>query len=473
MHVLHLKQPKGFYAIAFGELCERFSYYGAQTLLVLYLTTKFFLNDDKSFSLYGAYAAFSYALPVLGGLAADRLLGLKQSIIIGGLLLIVGNILMGIPTLNCFYIGLGLTACGIGLYKPNSSSLIGKLQNGTSEKSYEDRFTLFYLGMNIGATISPFIYGLVKYWGYQYGYFISAILLFISWLWFVLKNYPTINKVDTLFKLSANCLGYGLIVVVIVLVNILFLFANLMDTFLGVFAVITLTLLMIMICKRESKERNRLFALIMLSIFGMGFFAASLQLGSSINLFIQRDVYRVVWGWRIPTLMFMSLYPFAVVVFAPIITLGWRFLEKLTHVPPSPPFKISISLLLGGVAFLCFVFSAMGSEYNTVSHLPIMWIVLGNLSLGAGEVCVIPVMLSTISRCAPADVQSTMIGIWYLFIAFGGYLSGLAAKIDIMGSILTSTSIYAHAFLKISLAMFLLALLLFFLTPVIKSFLQK
>ena len=188
MSTLKLSQPRGFYVLSFGELCERFSYYGAQTLLVLYLTTKFSLTDDKSYSLYGAYAAFSYALPVLGGLLADRLLGLKKTLIIGGLFLIAGNLLMSIPHLNAFYAGLSLTACGIGLYKPNSSSMIGKLY-GVQDDRRESGFTLFYIGMNIGATISPFVYGLAGKWGYHYSYLFSAAILFVGWIFFLSVQY--------------------------------------------------------------------------------------------------------------------------------------------------------------------------------------------------------------------------------------------------------------------------------------------
>lgn len=474
MYPLQLKQPKGLYGIVFGELCERFSYYGAQTLLVLYLTTKFFLSDDKSYALYGAYAAFAYALPVLGGVLADRLLGLKQAIVIGGVLLILGNILMMVPTLNSFYIGLALTACGTGLYKPNSSTFVGKLYSGALDKRRDSGYMLFYLGMNIGATASPLVYGLVKHWGYHYSYLTSAILLFFSWVLFLIKNYKTIPSLPQQSSLKAKWLAYGLIIVVTGLVNILFFYPILLNNFLFFFAALTIILLLITTLKYEKIERNRLFALLILSIFGMCFFAASMQVGSSINLFIQRDINRVILGWQIPTIMFTSLYPLAVIVSAPFITAFWTYLSN-HNIEPTAPIKLSLSLLFASVAFICFVLATSAGKPG--SHLPILWILLGNLGLGMGEVCLMPVMLSSISRYASANIQGTMMGIWCLFIAFGGYLSGTAARLSNHNlpatNIVLSSKIYSNAFMTISVICLLIALLLFTMTPWIKSLMKS
>jgi POT family proton-dependent oligopeptide transporter len=475
MPKLKLQQPQGFYVIAFGELCERFSYYGAQTLLVLCLTKVFLLNDGLSFSLYGAYATFAYALPVLGGLLADRLLGLKQTIIIGGLLLIIGNLFMAAQQLNSFYIGLALTACGTGLYKPNSTSLIGKLYSGEDAKR-DSGFTLFYMGMNIGATLSPFIYGFTKQWGYQHGYLISAFLLLVSWLLFLIKNYRNKLIIQQIqINSQKQCLAYLLIFVVVGLVGLLFLYPMLLNNFLLVFAVAALAILFLTAFKREKTERNRLLGLLILGLFGMCFFAASLQVGSSINLFIDRDIYRTLWSWQIPTIMFTSLYPLAVIIVAPFMAIIWSYLANRNK-EPTVSVKLGIGLLLAGIGFVCFMAAALSSEQTTMGYLPIMWILLGNLALGTGELCLMPAMFSAISRLAPEDLKSTMMGVWFLFIAFGGYLSSVAAKLSTHQSVaispFLSDAIYSHAFVKVSIAAFLIAGLLFTLTPWIKSLMK-
>lgn len=269
MCVSNLKQPKGFYSLTFNELCERFSYYGAQTLLVLYLTTQFYLDDNKSYSLYGAYAVFSYALPVLGGILADRLLGIKQSLIVGGIFLILGNLLMTIPKTNSFYVGLALTACGTGLYKPNTASLVGKLYRGENSKNLGTGFTLFYLGMNMGATASPFVYGVVKHWGYQYSYLVSAILLFVGWTVFLVRKRHIIQLTETRFDFKKTGFAYILVILVVVIVNLMFFYPLLLNNFLLIFAASIIIWLMITSFKREKIERNRLLALLIMCIFGM------------------------------------------------------------------------------------------------------------------------------------------------------------------------------------------------------------
>ena len=458
-----------------SEFFDPLYYYGAQTLLVLYLTTKFSIADDKSYSLYGAYAAFSYALPILGGFLADRFLGLKQTLIIGGFLLVIGNILMSIPNLNTFYAGLSLTACGIGLYKPNSGGMVGKLY-ADHDKRRDSGFTLFYIGMNIGATISPFIYGLAGKWGYHYGYLFSAVILFVNWVLFlihkrhILLTNPTEdnNQPKTLYK---KLLIYGSVLAACILVNVLFLYPMLLNNFLIFSAAIVLSALILYAVKRKPIERNRMFALLMLGFFGMCFFAASLQTGSSINLFIQRNINRDVFGYQIPTIMFASLYPLAVILIAPIMVAVWSHLSARQKEPTAPT-KFGFGLLLVSLGFVFFMLAAISGGNDTTSHLPIFWIVLGNLALGAGEVCLMPIMFSTIAQFAPNNLKSTMMGVWYLFIAFGGYLSGFAAKLSSQNEVtnkILSDIIYQHSFLKISITSFLIACAIFILTPWIKS----
>ncbi len=466
--MLYLSQPRGFYTITLGELCERFSYYGAQTLLVLYLTQHFLVSDNISYSIYGGYAAFAYALPVLGGLLADRLLAPKPVLITGGLLLIIGNLLMAFPSLTIFCIGLALTACGTGLYKPNSASLISQLygSNAIGAKR-ESGFTLFYMGMNIGAMASPFVYGFMEKKGFQYAYLISAALLTISWLLFIVRHYHTLptKKINWLNQ----SLGHGLIIAGSIIVALLFLNPTLLNNFLILFGLIALIALLIVTFRREKIERNHFLAILLLCFFCMCFFAASLQVGSSINLFIQRDVNSTIGNWPIPAIMFTSLYPLAVILLAPIAAYIWTVLTKRNFELPAP-IKISIGLILGSIGFLCFMLSAWHSSKALFSYIPITWILLGNLALGAGELCLMPTMLSLITRLSPVDLQSTMIGVLFLFIAFGGYLSGIAGKISdyTIQNINLSGSMYGLMFFKFSIILLIIAIFAFILTPIIK-----
>jgi POT family proton-dependent oligopeptide transporter len=465
MSKLKLQQPPGFYLIAWGELCERFSYYGAQTLLVLYITSVFSLSDKKAYALYGTYAAFAYALPVVGGLVADYLLELKHAIIIGNLLLIIGNLLMAVPHLSYFYAGLAFTVCGIGLYKPSSTTLVGKLYK-TYDAQQKSGFTLFYLGINIGATVSPFVYGFVGKWGYHYSYLISAALLFINGIYFLIYNHRILLQ-NSVARVQRYWLAYSLILLISVAIIALFFYPDLSRNFLLIFAVCALGGLGMAIFRYEKRERNYLWALLILFFFGMCFFAASLQVGSSINLFIQRDVNRILFGWQIPTLMFTSLYPLAVLVTAPFMIAVWSYLAGRNK-EPSVPTKVGLSLVFVSVAFICFTFAASNTNY----YFPLIWILLGNLALGMGEICLIPTLLAAISQFAPGNLKSTLMGIWFLFIAFGGYLSSWIANLSSHPTWISKTissTIYSHAFLKTTIITFLIACFMFVITPRIKS----
>jgi POT family proton-dependent oligopeptide transporter len=466
MSALQLKQPSGFYLIAVGEMCERFSYYGAQTLLILYLTKVFALSDNASYSLFGAYAAFAYALPVAGGLLADHLLSLKDTIVIGGILLILGNLLMAIPHLQYFYMGLALNACGIGLYKPNSATLVGKLyqHHGSQEES---GFTLFYMGMNIGATASPFVYGVIGTWGYHYSYLVSAAILFVNWLGFIIyRRRILFNSVSS--SPGRYWLAYLLIILMCSVVTVLFLHPLVMSRFLPAFAAFVLLGIVIVLFQYKAIERNHLAALLILCFFGTCFFTGSLQVGSSLNLFIERAVNHTLWGWQIPTIMFTSLYPLAVIVSAPAVVAIWSYLADRQR-EPTVPIKFSLALLLLSIGFGCFMLAALSTHH----YFTLTWILLGNLALGAGELCLAPTLLYAISRLAPTHLKSTMMGIWCLFMAMGGYLSSLIAKLsshpDYSSHKVISAAVYSQEFIYIALATFAIACVIFILTPWINS----
>ncbi len=479
MSTLKFKQPPGFYPISVGEMCERFSYYGAQSLLVLYVTHTFNLSDDKSYALYATFAALAYALPILGGILADRFLGLKQTIISGGMLIIVGNFVMGIPRLSCFYIGLALTTCGVGLYKPNSTSLVGKLYDFHSPQR-ESGFTLFYIFMNIGASLSPIVYGFTEKIGYHYAYLISSIILFCSWAVFLFNMHrikPLKKSHLTHFSLARKISSYVFMVILGFAVYLLFIYPILVNSFFLLFALFILLWLIMTLEKCMPAERLRLIALLVLCVFNMVYFAVSLQVGSSINLFIERQINKTLFGWEIPTVMFTALSPLSIIIAAPFIIKIWAFLAARNQ-EPTPPTKIMIGLLLAGVSFLLFALAALNSGSSS-SLMPLIWILLGNLALGTGELCLTPTMFAAISRFAPHNLQSTMMGIFFLFIAFGSYLSGFLANLNKYININTDITrkwlengIYLQNFLVIAVLTLLIASFLYFLTPWIKTKLE-
>jgi len=484
---LKIKQPSPLYYLAFGELCERFSYYGTLTILALYLSNVFQFVDDKSYSIYGVYATFAFGIPIVGGILADRFLGLKKAIILGALFLIMGNVLLAIPNFKIFSMGLALCVIGVGLYKPNSTILVGKLYSPNDPRR-ESGFTIFYMAMNIGGMLGPIVYGLfIHSLGWHYGFYTSAVLttfgiiLFLSKIDVFTKNYVEIPKlnIQPLLAVKTKLLVYLSLIITTSIITLTLYRPNLLSFLLIGFCIIVAGGLTIIIRKYSLDERKRIIGLIILSSFAMFFFAASLQVVSSISLFINRDIDRSIFGWTIPTTMFSSLYPFAVILIAPFLTGIWSYLA-LNKREPSIPTKLSLSLLLASIGFICFSMAAISSQNLLQSFYPIAWIVIGNLCLGTGELCLMPTIFSAISRFAPSNLQSTMIGVLFLFIASAGYLSSLIAKISNNSQVVTSklmahqlsVSIYNHTFIEISIITFVFFVLFLLLTPWIKSLIK-
>ena len=465
-------QSRSLYILTFGEFWDRFSFFGMLTIMVLYLTKTFMLSDDKSYVLYGIYLTLSFALPVAGGLFADRIIGLRKALIIGAILLIAGNILLTIHNINTFYYGLAITICGTGLYKASCTSMIGLLYPNKDITRREAGFTFFYAGMNIGAVLGAIVYGLVAHeLGWSTCFIFSAVGIFIGLITFLININPQPALLTTALKNTFIYIAIGL---VCFFIGILFILPYIFNDFLLLFSIIILLMLITLLVKQKPSTRYSIFALLIITAFCMFFFAASLQVGSSITLFLQRDVNRILFGWQIPTIVFSSLNPLFVVIMAPVFILIWKFLARYNK-EPSSLLKLFYGLTLASISFIVFMFSAISSA-NNGHYLPLLLIVFAYLLLGAGEICLSPAILSTISRFSPRNLQGTMMGIWYLSLAFGGYFSGILARISDQSvtqiSKVFSIHIYSHTFIIIALITFSMAILLLILSPLIKAMLK-
>jgi POT family proton-dependent oligopeptide transporter len=476
MFSMNRSQPRSFYILCFGELCERFSYYGTQSILVLFLTTVLLFSDDHSYTLYGVYTTLAFGMPLLGGILADRWLGQRRAILAGSVLLIIGNLLLVIPDLRTFCLGLAISLMGIGLYKPNGTSLVGQLYKKEDSRR-SSGFTLFYMYINIGATVGSIIYGLAaQTWGWRYGFLLSAISIALSLIVF-LKNsqhFAGIGQSPEL-KRSHQLLIYLLIGVGCVLIGLLFYYPSIANYCIAALGVAMLLLFLRMLMTHLVFDRSRLLALLLLGLFGTCFFTGSLQVLSSVSLFINRHVNHTIGTWEIPTQFFTALYPLFVIVVAPVLMHIWSTLA-LRAKEPSVPTKFCVGLLLCGLGLGCFAWTASYASTDSTSLLPLMGIVIGNLCLSAGELCLIPAMLAAINQLAPINLQSTMIGAWFMLIAFGGYLSGLIARLSSESTILQSsvegTQLYSHFFLTLSVSMLITTALLMISTPWIKRLMQ-
>lgn len=417
-------------------------------------------------------------LPLLflcwGGMISDRYIGLRSSIILGSLFLIIGNLLLITSSYPIFCLGTAFLLSGTGLYKSSSSSLVGTLYKD-NDVSRDSGFTIFYMGMNLGATLGAIVYGFSEQNAhYHIGFLVSAITIFSSLIVFITR-YKIKNIPHSLAPTRIRFITYFSILIFCLLLAYLFYHLFLMKYVIDIYAVVVLLCLTFLTLSQEQLVRNKFIALLVFLLLTTCFFAASLQVTSSISLFIEHDINRVLFHWEIPTLLFSSLYPLSVILTAPFIS---KLDTKLSSrkIQLSLPFKVIISLLCASIAFIFFALAAFLSHIDFVGPVTLIAILLGNLLLGTGEVILFPSLLSAISRYMPTNFQGTMMGMSFLFVAFGGYLSSVIAMYGSFYSTtlhsnvtrVLSSKYYIYFFLAIALGMCIISIITVSLVPYLK-----
>lgn len=430
-------QPKGLRVLFFTEMWERFSFYGMRALLVLYLGKHFHYLDQAAYAVYGSYTALVYATPVLGGIIADRLLGLRKSIVLGGVLMALGHFAMAVETEQVFYLALGLLICGNGFFKPNISTTVGRLYEENDPRR-DAGFTIFYIGINLGAAASGLACGYIAdAYGWSYGFGLAGVGM-ITGLCVFLLGQRTIRHVTDpphpeklraallpgISRETAVYLGSGLATL---LAWQLVQHNQLVGTLLSVFGAVVLAgLLFYMIFKCNKLERDRLLVALVLMTFSIVFWAFFEQAGSSLNLFADRNVDRTLFGHVIPASTFQSVNPIFILMFGTLFSALWLGLAKRNR-EPRTPVKFSLGIVQLGLGFLVLYFGARTADARGL--VAMSFLILGYLLHTTGELCLSPIGLSMITKLSPARIGSMMMGIWFLSTAFAQYAAGLIAML--------------------------------------------
>jgi proton-dependent oligopeptide transporter, POT family len=448
---------RGLYVLTFAEFWDRFSFYGLQAVLVLYATQALLFTDNQAYALYGVFTALTFATTVLGGILADRFLGMRQTIIMGASLVILGNSLLFLVGQHLLYLGLSLIICGIGLFKPNSASYVGALYKDTEAKS-ERAFSIFYAGMNAGALLGPLTYGYITHCcGWLYGFGISALGLLISLTIFLCIKINAVTDQQYSMRLSARTALYVGLFITIALFMLLLQHPSFFGSLLIFIGLATVIGLSITAFKSSTLDKKRILGLGVLAFFCIFFFAVSLQTATTLTLFIEREVSRTIFGFTIPTAMFLSIDPFFIILMAPLIGFLWTFLER-KNCALSYATKIASGLILAAASFSVFALAAL--YHDKTNHLSLAYIILGDFLLGIGELCILPVALSAIAQLAPTHIRSTMMSILFLSLAFSGYLAGTIASLVSGGTNSHAIVNYTQAFLEIAAVTFLVGLIM-------------
>ncbi|MDQ0216334.1 POT family proton-dependent oligopeptide transporter [Oikeobacillus pervagus] len=404
------KHPPGLYLLFLTEMWERFSYYGMRAILVLYLTKSLIegglgMNNKTAMLIYGIFTGTVYFMPLLGGYLSDRFLGRRLAITLGGITMAIGNfVLFSNQSETFLYLGLALLIIGNGFFKPNISTLVGELY-GDNDPRRDAAFTIFYMGINIGAFFSPLIIGYISEdllaqtvngiteYGYRYGFLVSSIGMIIGQIIFNLLGNRYLGDIGKK-PVGAPSKDEA-----------------------GNKHTAPLT----------KKEKQRTAVIFILAAFVVFFWAGFEQAGASLTLYTEKFIDREIFGWTIPVSWFQSVNPAFIVLLAPLVSALWLKLSKSKRGDLPVPTKMAMGMILLGLGFGFLIIATLqtGSDPDHVVHKAnLMFIIMTYLFHTLGELFLSPVGLSLVSRIAPVKLASLLMGVWLTSSGFANYLAG-------------------------------------------------
>ncbi len=478
-----LGHPKGLFVCFATEMWERFSYYGMRALLILYLTKHWEFSDATSYLIYGAYTSLVYIMPVFGGMLADQILGSKKAVTYGAILLVIGHLGMTIETNEqIFYLSLALIVSGVGFLKPNISTMVGALYE-EGDPRRDSGFTIFYMGINIGAFTATLLCGyLGEQVGWAYGFGAAGIgMLFglIIFLWGQkylegLAEPPSNKFLQKMHGISYEYWAYISGIFMVLVTWFLVQNSQLVGQLLGGFGAVFIgAWLLYALFRCAPDERDRLIVVGILILFSLIFWALFEQAGSSLNILTDRGVNRVMFGWEVPASMFQSLNAGFIFTIAPLFAMLWITLAK-RNMEPSTPIKFSIGIIFVGLGFLALVYGMSSSQGLQTG---IFWIILIYLLHTLGELCLSPVGLSSVTKLSPQRIVGFMMGMWFFASAAGNYVAGLIARATASESSEVSNDIFNLAqkqsfmdvYTDVGLIAIACGIFLALLTPILKK----
>lgn len=448
--------PRGLSTLFMTEMWERFSYYGMRALLILYLTAKvrdggLGFADSKAGAVYGLYTAMAYLMCLAGGWIADLFVGQRRAVMYGAILITIGEFCLMAPSESIFYLGLVFLVAGTGFLKGNVSTIVGQLY-AKGDKRRDSGFSIFYMGINIGALLSPIICGYVgEHFSWRLGFGICGIGMLLGMIQYLLSgrwlgeaglhpaktgnNEQDRKQQRTAIRAMAAAGAAILILVILSAAGVVSLDANVISEGLGwcllAIAVLVFSWL-IFFGNWTAEERKRSTAVLVLFVASAVFWASFEQAGSSLNLFAERDTNRHVPGFiaallhqnDFPASWYQFVQPMFVIVLAPVF--AWLWL-RMGNREPSSPAKFAAGLFFASLSFAVMVpASAIAAGGHPAGP---HWLNLCYLLQTLGELCLSPVGLSAMSKLAPERAGGFMMGIWFLSISMGNWLAGKAASL--------------------------------------------
>ncbi|WP_411834067.1 peptide MFS transporter [Pseudoxanthomonas mexicana] len=433
--------PRPLWMLFMTEFWERFAFYGMRWALALYIVAQFYGGDSAGEApasrLYGAYLALVYAAALFGGYVADRVIGYQRSILLGAVIMATGLFLIMLPNEQLFRLGLATVIVGNGLFKPNISTMVGKLYGATDGRR-DSGFTLFYMGINLGAMIAPWLTGILaervmggtpEMPAYKVVFLVSGIGMLISlvWFWFGRRQLQGVGRP------LAGAEGTGRVLVtaicaVIAIPVIYFLLsigAGALQWILSALFIALCVLILKEGFRDGAVRRDMAIAMLIIFVFNVLFWCFFEQAGSSFNFLAQNIVNRDFNGWIFPVGWFQSVNSLAIITLAPL--LAWLWVKMGRH-NPSIPRKFGLGLIFNGLAFLLLMFALSSLVDPQTLKIPFWTLFMVYVIQSVGELCLSPIGLSMVTKLAPVRLVGFGMGGWFLSTAIGNNLSGIFAS---------------------------------------------
>ncbi len=477
------QQPKGLYLLCGTELWERFGFYTVQAILILFLTKALGYSDHKANLVYAVYSSLLYITPILGGWVADRFQGFQRAILVGGLLSVLGYLITAVPNEKIFFIGLSILICANGLFKPNVSAIVGDLYQ-TGDARRDGGFTLFYMGINIGALVPPLIAGAaVGLYGWHIGFLLAAAGMIIGFFTFMIgrRRLTLAGKIPVTSPLTQSrskkwqfeALFYSGFALLAVLCYFAFNFPQLITYLVECAALAVALVVVFYMFKEPPTERKKILASLVLTAISVGFWALYNQTFTSLTLFADRNMEHHFLKWSVDASTMQFFNPLFIILLSPLISAMWVSLSR-RRLNPSIPSKFTLGVLFLGLGFLIlplgiYFFPNQGS-------VNAWWLVISYFLQTVGELLLSPVGLSMITQLVPKKLVGMMMGVWFFAqaasFALGGSLANLAAIPDNLSKI-DSLAVYNHAFFLFGILSMGLVICSAILVPFLRKLIQS
>ena len=486
------KYPKQLWYLFFSEMWERFSFYGMRGMLVIFMVNQLMMNDEVANLQYGATQAFVYAFTFIGGLFADKILGYRKSLFWGGLLMIVGSVILAVDPKQFFFFGISFTIIGTGFFKPNISTMVGKLYKDDDNRR-DAGFSLFYAGVNLGALIGGYLCIAVANgnmlssiipeqlrWNVAFGF--AAVVMIISLLTFVQTQKslgeiglsPLLDIANSKRK-TYEYITYAGSILVVPIVILLVSNSGYTDLFMYIIGPCSLLYLLYEMKNFSIKENKKLIAALVFILFSIVFWAFFEQSGGSLSLFAASNLDNTVLGVKLdPNGVNNSANSLFVIAFAALVGLVWLWLSK-RKIEPNTVVKFGLGFLFLAGGFWVFYYTKFFADTNGVTSLDLF--TFGWFIITFGELCLSPIGMSIMTKLSPAKLQAVMMGMWFLASAYGQYFAGLLGA-NIAGASENATNVeklivYADGYKQLAIYALIAGLVLIVISPLVKKLMQE